>query len=207
MLLHKDVSFRWNRVGRVCSVQPLSNRGLHANVRAARENTHTAQTALVFFHLLLLHSKNCSSQDLRIFSLALSGSGLCIVCRAHTFLDFVGTVLSPCVTRRQYSEVNPHTAHCKHSAVLWLQKTLFTGHEPKFKVDGSQKLTDEKRPSHAASSGRKSLKKCFEQFPFSTSSVPSDQFEDTVEITIPPALQVDSASRWESNADALRGPR
>ena len=28
-----------------------------------------------------------------------------------------------------------------------------------------------------------------------------------MEITIPPALQVDYASKWESNADALWGPR
>ena len=42
------------------------------------------------------------------------------------------------------------------SGFVVTEDTPLTSHEPKFKVDGSQKLTDEKRPSHAASSGRKS---------------------------------------------------
>ena len=68
------------------------------------ENTHTAQTALVFLHLKLFHRSIVPSQDSGILFLALSSTGLCSVFRAQTFLESVGTVLSPCVLRRPYSE-------------------------------------------------------------------------------------------------------
>ena len=65
------------------------------------ENTHTAQTALVFLAPLAVSQHYCSSQDTTILSLSLSSSGLCFVFRAQTFLDSVGTMLSPCALREQ----------------------------------------------------------------------------------------------------------
>ena len=78
------------------------------------------------------------------------------------------------------------------------RRTLFTAYEPKCKYQfhESKKFNDEKRPSHADSSGRKCLKKHDGQLTSKTS--PSDTFRcfyDTVVITNPTSMQVESASR------------
>ena len=66
-----------------------------------------------------------------------------------------------------------HKLRISHSVVLWLQKTFFTGDEPKYNFQDAQKLADEKRPSHADFSGRKPFKKYDEQFTPSTSNTVS----------------------------------
>ena len=67
----------------------------------------------------------------------------------------------------------PHTyiAHLKHSVVFVVNEDIHLSQvcEPNYKFDASKKFSGEKRPSHAASSGRKSLKKYDDQFTSSTS--------------------------------------
>ena len=56
---------------------------------SCRENTHAAQTAVVFWHFKFLSQQCCSSQDFSILC-SFGNSGLCFVCPAKTFLDSVG---------------------------------------------------------------------------------------------------------------------
>ena len=122
---------------------------------------------------------------------------------AQTFLSPVGAVLSPCESRRQYSERKvvvcqfhiPHTAHLKHSVV-------FTG-------TGHMRLSQGMSPSTNAISlhredllmrsvqvtpilqeGNVSRRTTSNSLP-ALPSVPSDHFYDTVEITNSTTMQVD----------------
>ena len=98
-----------------------------------------------------------------------------------------------------------HSAHQTLRAFVVAEDIQLSQVKYKYKFDDSHKLTDEKRPSHADSSGRKCLQKYDDQFTPST-SIPSDQFYDTMEITSSTTMKMESASREEPNADALYGP-
>ena len=94
---------------------------LLSDIRAGGENTRTAQTTLVFLHLVFCHGNIVQEKEFSIL-FGLGSPGLCLVFRAQTFWDFIGAVLSPRVIRRQYWErkvvVSPfytHTLHCEHT--------------------------------------------------------------------------------------------
>ena len=97
------------------------------------EDTHTAQTALLF--LLTSSPVEFTAIVNQDFSIRFHLTEV-LVCPHHT----------------------PHTL--RTSTTPWFcgykRHTLFTCCEPKYKFNESQKLTDEKRPSHADSSRRDS---------------------------------------------------
>ena len=176
-----------------------------ADNRAGGENNHTAQAALLFLHTLSLVAFTATSvsQDFSICCqlTVVQVSAFVPSPHRHSLHSVTDVVLSPCVLRRQYSErqvvvcpYHTHTLRMSHSAVLWLQKTFFTGDASKNNFQDAQKLTDEKRPSHADFSGRKPFKKYDEQFTPAL-PIPSAHFYDIVGITNPPTMQVESFRR------------
>ena len=128
------------------------------------DNTHTAQAALVFWHLQFkcASQQHCSSQD---FSVCLQPSvvevsALCLPPHRHSWYSVIDALLSPCVLRRQFSEsevVCVHTTHTlrtSHTGGMcgYRRHTLFTSYQPKCKFNDWQKLTGEKRRSDTMSS-------------------------------------------------------
>ena len=120
-------SIGWASVVRSCPRRwegARSSQHLVDTGRAHLEDTHTAQTALVFLHHQLVFQSNIGQVKTLAFLFCLCTSGLCFVSRAQTFLDSVGVVLSPCVLWRQYPQrkvvVCPcHTQTLRTSLTPW----------------------------------------------------------------------------------------
>ena len=83
--------------------------------------------------------------------------------------------------------------------------TFFTGYEPKYEFNDSQKLLMRYGQATPILLGGNLSRTVMSSSRQALPSVPSDQFYDTLEITNLPAVHIESASRGEPNADALYG--
>ena len=134
--------------------------------------------------------------------------------RAQTFLDSVGAVPSPCLFRRKYSEIKSLYVHTKliHCAPQTLRGFVVVEDVQFSQVmrpsthsmtrRNRQITNGEARPIPLGGNVSRSMMNSSLPAP-ALSLVPSDQFYDTMEITIP--MQVELASRREPVADALYG--
>ena len=148
---------------------------------------HPRRTSHIFVTFLHLQSFSQQLQfvspDFGICFLSLSSKVPWFVFRAQAFLNrsLLVQCHPSCALRRQYSEkkscwcVRTTFQRCAPQATPWFcgyrRRTPFTRYEPKYenKLDESKRFTNEKRSSHADSSGRKCLKKNTEQLTASTS--------------------------------------
>ena len=144
-----------------------------------------------------------SSQDFSIFVLPqLFRSLLCV---SRTLLDSVGMVLSPCVLRRQYPQRKVVVSiHCAYRSLRGGFVVTEDMHLSRVMSPSEiQRLAEDvvMRSGQATPTARGGnlSKKYDEQLTTSTlSSVPSDQFYDTMEISNSTAIQVESASRGDT---------
>ena len=172
------------------------------------ENTHTAQTSLVFLYLQFLSQHFVLAKS---FGFGLQPSGVRSLLYAPLILDAVGTVLSPCVLRRQYSEENhcvsiPHsyTARIKHSVVFcgYRRHELFTRCEPKYNFDESKNvLMRSGQATPIPLGGNLSESMMINSLP--ALPTPSDDLYDTMEIMNPRTVHVESARKRDLYAVAL----
>ena len=145
-------------------------------IRAGAENTHTAQAAPVFLHLLFFVTAVIFQFKILalVFSICLLGLSSQVSAFRFALLDSVGACMSPCAVRRQHSEAIHcvSTAHIKHPVVLRLQEDVHFSHvmssKYKHKFDESKKWLMRNGQANADSSGWTSLKKHDEQFTSST---------------------------------------
>ena len=113
--------------------------------------------------------------------------------RAQTFLDSVGTVLSPL-----------RIVHCGAGFEV-TEDTPFTSYALKYNSMARRKLLMRGQATRNLLGRNLSRSMMCSSLP-ALLSKPSDQFYDTVEIPNPPTVQMKAARRKEHHEDALYGP-
>ena len=129
------------------------------------ENTHTAQTTLVFLHLKFFH---CNIVQVKALVFACCPSVVrSLLCVSRTDIlescwwSVIALRIATAALGKESRCVHTTFIHCAPQTLRGFcgcrRHTPFTGCEPKCRINDSQKLTYEKRPSHADSSGRNCL--------------------------------------------------
>ena len=164
-------------------------------------------------HLSSCTSSFCHSNIVlaKTFGFGHLPSGVRSLLYAPTILVAVGTVLSPCVLRRQYSEENhcvsiPHsyTARIKHSVVFTVTEDMNSSPrcEPKYNFDESKNvLMRSGQATPIPLGGNLSRSMMINSLP--ALPTPSDDLYDTMEIMNPRTVQVESARKRDLYAVAL----